>query len=71
MRMLKIFQQLIVGFSILFFATFSSGIAQICSGIDIAEDNVVIKLTASLFDKPNSEEQAYLIEKSGIDPDTI
>ncbi len=71
MRMLKIFQQLIIGFSVLFLATFSLGIAQVCSGIDIAEDNVVIKLTASLFDKLNSEEQAYLIEKSGIDPNTI
>ncbi len=69
--MSKIVQQLIIGFSVLFLATFSSGIAQVCSGIDITEDNVVIKLTASLFDKLNTEEQTYLIEKSGTDPDTI
>ena len=69
--MSKIVQQLIIGFSVLFLATFSSGIAQVCRGIDIAEDNVVIKLTASLFDKLNPEEQAYLIEQSGIDPNAI
>ena len=69
--MSKIFQQFIVGFSVLFFATFSSSIAQVCEGIDIAEDNVVIRLTASLFDKLDSEEQAYLTQKSGIDPDII
>ena len=69
--MSKIVQQPIISFSVLFLATFSSGIAQVCSDIDIAEDNVVIKLTASLFDKLNSEEQTYLIEKSGIHSDTI